>query len=218
MASIKVSEEFFRKFGKKFPPESYLATEGEHGSTMFLINSGKVNVIKSTPAGDKVLATLSEGDFFGEMALLGLQNTRAASVKTIQETTILELGRDAFEGLIRRSPEVAMSVIFGLASRVRDANGKVTALVHKDDSVRIASFLTHIVTDKGMDAPRPDPGRLAIASAETISSALGVSPDKIRRFFEMGKKARILATHGNWIWVPYPNYLLALGQHLATSL
>jgi hypothetical protein len=45
-AGIQISEEFFKKFGKKFPPESFLAREGEAGETMFLINTGKVAIIK----------------------------------------------------------------------------------------------------------------------------------------------------------------------------
>jgi len=215
MSGIKISEEFFKKFGKKFPPESFLAREGEPGDTMFLINTGKVAVIKKTPAGEKILATLSDGDFFGEMALMGVQDRRAATVKTLTEVTVLELNRMAFEALIKRSPEIAMKVISTLAERVRDSNGKLTALIHKNDFVRTAAYLHVLIADRGLKCAPEDTGRMIVFKREAVSQALGVSPDQIDRFLTLARKVRFVAQNGDWVWVPYPSYLLPFGEVLA---
>jgi len=218
MSGIKVSEEFFKKFGKKFPPEAFLAREGETGATMFLIQTGKVAIIKQTPAGEKILATLSDGDFFGEMAIMGLQDRRAASVKTIAETLVLELSREAFEGLIRRSPEVAMSVIRALTERVRDANGKLAALVHKNDWVRISAYLQFLANDRGLAAPASQPGRCLTFKVESIATAVAVSQDTVNQYFSTARKARILGMNGAWLWVPYPAYLIPFAEYVAARL
>ena len=153
--AIHISEEFYRKFGKKFPAETFLCQEGDPGKTMFLINSGKVAILRGTVGGEKLLATLKAGDFFGEMAIMGLQDKRSASAKTLVETTILELTSEAFEALIRRSPELAMSVIKSLCERVRDANIKVSAFAHKSDSARISALVAIQAEEKGQNLQSP---------------------------------------------------------------
>jgi CRP/FNR family transcriptional regulator len=218
MSGIKVSEEFFKKFGKKFPPESFLAREGEPGATMFLIQTGRVAVIKQTPAGEKILASLSDGDFFGEMAIMGLQDRRAASVKTLAETTVLELSREAFEGLIRRSPEIAMSVIRSLTERIRDANGKLSALAHKNDWVRISAYLQHLANDRGVAAPGGQPGRCFTFKVDSIATAVSVPQDTVSQYFGAARKARMLGVNGAWIWVPYPSYLIPFAEYVAARL
>jgi CRP/FNR family cyclic AMP-dependent transcriptional regulator len=220
MAGINISEEFFKKFGKKFPPESYLAREGEPGDTMFIISTGKVSILKRTSAGEKALATISDGDFFGEMALMGVQDKRAASVKTLTETTVLELNKVAFESLIRRSPEIAMKVIATLAERLRDSNAKTTALIHKDDNLRIASYINSLVGDKGVAAPVKGPdgepfGRLVVLKREAVAGALGLPVEAIDRFLALARKVRFIGQNGDWIWVPYPSYIIPLGTLLS---
>jgi len=215
MSGIKVSEEFFKKFGKRFPPEAFLCRETEPGSTIFLIHTGKVAIIKNTPAGEKVLAVLGAGDFFGEMAIMGLQDKRAASAKTVAETLVLELNREAFESIIRRSPEIAFQVIKTLTERIRDANGKVAALIHRNDNVRISTFLNHLLNDKGVPAPKDNVGRCTVVNPNVVGAALGMGPDRVNDFLAKARKARILGQNGEWVWVPYPAYLSTFGEYLA---
>jgi CRP-like cAMP-binding protein len=215
MSGIKISEEFFKKFGKRFPPESFLAREGEAGETMFLINTGKVAIIKKTPAGEKILATLTDGDFFGEMALMGEQDVRAATVKTLTEVTVLELNRMAFEGLIRRSPEIAMKVIATMASRLRTANGKLSALIHKNDFIRLAAYFQYMATDHGHKCAPDNNGRMFVLKRESLASTLGVTNDQVDRFIMLANKVKFLAQNGDWFWIPNPSYIQPFGEILA---
>jgi CRP-like cAMP-binding protein len=215
-AGIKVSEEFVKKFGKKFPPESFLAKEGDPGATMFLIYSGKVAVIKNTPVGEKILATLHDGDFFGEMAILGTQDRRGASVKTLVETVVLELNREAFEAIIRRSPDIAMAVIRSLTDRVRDGNAKATALIHKDDLIRVASYINFLANDRGIQ-PNQAPGRCLPIRAEVVCAALAIKGDILHGFLEKANKARIVGINGDWLWIPYPQYLIPFAEFMSRN-
>ena len=65
--------------------------EGEKGDALYLLTHGHVIVYREQQA-DKLLAELKDGDFFGEMALLGDQ-VRTAIVKAITPTTLLRLRR-----------------------------------------------------------------------------------------------------------------------------
>jgi CRP-like cAMP-binding protein len=216
-AGLKIGEEFVKKFGKKFPAEAFLMREGDPGSTLLIIQSGKVAILKNTPAGEKVLATLGEGNFFGEMALMGLQDRRAASAKTLVETVVLELNRDAFEAIIRRSPELAFNVIRVLTERVRDSNGKLAALVHKDDRIRLSTYLTFLATERGVPAPDQQPGRCFVCRPREIGGVLGVATEGVVHFVNLAKKARILGQNGEWIWAPYPQYLQPFAEYLVAK-
>jgi len=218
VATIQISEEFFKKFGKKFPPEAFLAREGEPGNTMFIIQTGKVAIAKNTPAGEKILATLGDGDFFGEMAIMGMQDRRAASVKTLSETTVLELSREAFEGLIRRSPEIAMNVIRTMTERVRDANGKLAALIHKNDWYRLSAYLQYMANDRGHPAPRQEAGKVFTLKVEGLAPILGVTPENVSKYFTAARKARILGQNGAWIWIPQPSYLIPFAEYVSSRL
>jgi CRP/FNR family cyclic AMP-dependent transcriptional regulator len=214
---IHISEEFYRKFGKKYPAETFICQEGDPGKTMFVINTGKIAIIKGTVGGEKLLATLGDGDFFGEMALMGLQERRSASAKTLVETNILELTAEAFEALIRRSPELAMTIIKSLCERVRDSNAKVSAFAHKTDAARISSYVNSFIEDNGVPAPAGSPGKMAVLKPEFVAAGLGVPLKKVQTFFELAHKTRLIGRSGDWVWVPYGSYLVPLGEYLSTK-
>jgi len=84
-----------------FKPGDSVMTEGERGDSMFIIIHGAVSVYK---AGELV-AELKEGDFFGEMALLGEQ-VRTATVKIKEQTALLKLSRENIMQLAENNPEL----------------------------------------------------------------------------------------------------------------
>ncbi len=84
-----------------FKPGDAVMTEGERGDSMFIIIHGVVSVYK---AGE-LIAELKEGDFFGEMALLGEQ-VRTATVKIKEQTALLKLSRENIMQLAENNPEL----------------------------------------------------------------------------------------------------------------
>ena len=81
-------------------PRTYIIEEGETGDSLFAILSGKVEVIKELASGrTEKIAELTEGDVFGEIALL--QNVpRTRSVRAVSNTTLLTLSREDFESFV----------------------------------------------------------------------------------------------------------------------
>ena len=77
-----------------------IVQRGERGSAMYLIASGRVEVL--TP---QRTAELSDGDFFGEMALLST-GPRTATVRALRTTDLLVLEAEDFSRLTSRSPTV----------------------------------------------------------------------------------------------------------------
>jgi CPA1 family monovalent cation:H+ antiporter len=75
--------------------------EGDRGDALYIISHGEVSVVKE----DKILAELRDGDFFGEMALLGDQ-VRTANVVANTATTLLRLTRKDVLTLAEADPEL----------------------------------------------------------------------------------------------------------------
>ncbi len=115
---MKKEEQLFWKFGKDFPKGTVLFREGELGRDMFIIQKGKVQVRKKVGTTEKVLAEFSEGEFFGEMALL-MGMDRSATVEVIEDSKILVVSPDTFESLLKGNIEIALKMLKKMASRLR---------------------------------------------------------------------------------------------------
>jgi CRP-like cAMP-binding protein len=123
---MKKEEQLFWKFGKDFPKGTVLFQEGDPGHEMFIIQKGRVKVRKKVGQEEKVLAELSDGEFFGEMALL-LGMDRSATVETLEDSKILVVGPDTFESLLKGSPEIALKMLKKMALRLRALDDKLEA-------------------------------------------------------------------------------------------
>lgn len=78
--------------------------EGEAADAMFVLERGRVEVIKHWQEREFVLHTFAAGDCFGEMALLDLA-ARSASVRALEDCHAIEIGADALYALFRHDPE-----------------------------------------------------------------------------------------------------------------
>ncbi len=87
-----------------FLPRSTIVRQGTLGETFFLILEGTVEVAAQRPDGKQsLIARLTPGQFFGELAILG-DGRRMASVRAIDgPVRVVELGRDDFERIIMSS-------------------------------------------------------------------------------------------------------------------
>lgn len=91
---------------RSFDKGDIIVTEGEEGSSLFLIVGGAVKVFTRTEEGGNVpLAELSEGDFFGEVSLL-TGKPRTATITASSEVTAIELDRTNVDRIAEGHPEV----------------------------------------------------------------------------------------------------------------
>src|SRR5664279_1002155 len=79
--------------------------EKDGGDSFYIINRGKVKVLRQGSGGQqKLVSTLAPGDFFGETALL-YGRRRSATVEAAEEVELLRLGKEAFDRLLRKFPQ-----------------------------------------------------------------------------------------------------------------
>ena len=128
----RLGDEDLGKFAAKVVGRSYnagqvIAQQGDLGTGLFIITSGAVDVIidRGGPNENHV-ATLKEGDVFGEMALL-LENPRSATIVATEPTECFTLVRWDFKTLATESPELLWNMLEIMAARLAEADKSVEA-------------------------------------------------------------------------------------------
>ena len=102
-----VSDNFLREVSLHMRPQvcvpgERVFSEGEQGNEMYFIIRGKLQIFLNK----KVVSTLTDGDFFGEIALFTDQK-RTATVKSISYSDLYRLDKELFEEVLRRYPKIA---------------------------------------------------------------------------------------------------------------
>lgn len=90
-----------------FTPGDYIFRAGEIGRHMYFVSRGTVEVIAAD--GQTILSTLSDGDFFGEIALM-FQRPRTASIRAVDFCDMYSLDKETFERVLAYFPEFAAFV------------------------------------------------------------------------------------------------------------
>ena len=99
-----------------FAPGETVIRAGDPGSSMFVVHKGRVRVQVSENGRPRTVATLNEGDFFGEMALF-TGEPRTANVLALEETEVLEIGHAAMKRVFDTNPDLVESLSFIMAER-----------------------------------------------------------------------------------------------------
>ena len=87
-----------------FPAGATIVSQGDQGDAFYLIQSGAVQVVVASGAGNsEVVALLGPGDWFGEMALLSGE-ARSATIQSVKETKLWRLRREEWDELIEKHP------------------------------------------------------------------------------------------------------------------
>lgn len=99
-----------------------LFQEGAPGDAFYMVVSGSMGVERGTHQ----VAVLGPHEGLGEMALLDGE-PRSASVRALEDSTLLRIDQASFETLIDRSPALARGIYRSLSRRLRNTLRQVEA-------------------------------------------------------------------------------------------
>ncbi len=93
--------------GLDFKAGQAIVTQGETGSSLFVLVEGMLEVfVRNDQGNEDTVGRIEPGQAFGEMSLLtGTQ--RVATVRSMTDTYVLEVRREDFEPILRARPEIA---------------------------------------------------------------------------------------------------------------
>ncbi len=121
---------YTKSLGKLYHDGEVIVHQGEMGDSIYVIQSGQVEVIQRKGDKEFGLAVLEEGDFFGEMALFD-QEVHSATYHALGDVTVLTLEKRNFLRRIHEDPSLAFKIMQKMSRRIRDLE---TALIRKGSS------------------------------------------------------------------------------------
>lgn len=143
------------------PAGEYLFKQGDRGDSLYVISRGAAHVLIDLPAGELLVDVFGGGDILGEMSLL-TGETRTASIKAATAVTLVRIGADVFDALMKGSADLTASVWNAFAQRRFDNHIREQNAYHhleRSDRMEWISEREHIeVADGAMcELPGDDP-------------------------------------------------------------
>ena len=101
-------------FEQNVKKDSVLFAEGMPGELLYIIMSGRVEIIKKTKDNEKiVLATMGVNEIVGEMSLIDSE-PRSATGRTSEDSVLLVIKKQSFNEILQSDPRTAAKVLMGL--------------------------------------------------------------------------------------------------------
>lgn len=130
MKKVKTGE-----LGKVYQDGEIIIRQGDVGSTMHVIQDGKVEVFLEGDNGEVYLGDLGSGDFVGEMALFD-RETRSATVRAKGQVRIITIDKKNFLARVHADPSLAFRLVEMMSLRIRELEGtlqQITSTLQKMD-------------------------------------------------------------------------------------
>jgi CRP-like cAMP-binding protein/flavin-dependent dehydrogenase len=107
-----------------FRPGDVIVRQGESGDCMYVVESGKVEVVQERNGSTVRLAEGGPGDFFGEMAIFQRQE-RSATVRAVAATRVRVLDKATFLRQVHEDASLAYRMLQKVSQRVRRSNAEL---------------------------------------------------------------------------------------------
>ncbi|MBF9018839.1 MULTISPECIES: Crp/Fnr family transcriptional regulator [unclassified Oceanispirochaeta] len=171
----------FNRFAVTFKARSVIFCEYEPGDSFYLIQSGKVKIVKIFGEIEKTIDILQPGEFFGEMALLE-EAPRSATIIAVEETKLLEFNRENFEILMQGNPQIALKLLKLFAKRIYDQKRRFQILTLEDVLARVADVFLMLSEGLVLDKEEEDQGKREFhTTIDDIAHWAGMSPEECRK-------------------------------------
>ena len=127
----------FDRFKVTFQKGDQIFCEYEPGDSFYLIQTGRVQIVKIIGDIEKMVDILQPGEIFGEMAILE-EAPRSASAIALDKVEVLEFNKKNFEILMRGNPQIAMKLLMTFVKRIYDQKRRFMILTLPDPQSKIA--------------------------------------------------------------------------------
>jgi len=161
-----------------FSPGERVFTEGEVGTTMFIVQSGRVRLFRESGAKAVAIAEMEKGDFFGEMSLLEA-TPRNMSAEAIDAVELIEINSTTFDRMIRSNIEIAVRMLRKLSGRLQKAESLLGAqrAAQSPERDAVAAAASASAAIPGAVPPRPAKAPATPAApGRAVPAAVPVTP------------------------------------------
>ena len=188
-------------YEQALPSDTNLITAEEPGGGAYVILEGSAKVyVTHADDSEMILAVLGPGEVVGEMSVADSLG-RSASVRTLEDSTLLWMDRRTFLSSMEEMPAMALNLTKLLSRRLRLTNAHLRSVAALDVHGRVAAQLLAFVREYGVETPegnsliplrltQADLAGLVGASRVRVNQALGYF--RRHNFISAGEGNRIV--------------------------
>jgi CRP-like cAMP-binding protein len=185
------------RFGRCFSAGTVVFSDGDIGTEAFLLQEGRVRLLKRVGIVERSLHLLRNGDLFGESAFIA-GAARNSTAVAITDGTMLVLDHTTLEQVIASNPVVGMRVLQQLIRRLRDAEDQIEILMLPDSRSKVVVALLKLAQQA---ATTSNPIELAISPME-LASRVGLEVELVKRAVHDLRDAGHLQIVGEKVQIP----------------
>jgi len=172
------------RYGRRFAAGTVLFRDGDPATEAFLLQDGRVRLLKQAGRMERSLRVVRPGDLFGESALLR-GAARSSTAVALDDVVTLAFDHATFEQVLATSPEVAGRVLNQLIRRMRDAEDQIEILMLRDGQSKVVVALMKFAQQEQQaqaDEARNPLGQISLTlSPLELSAQVGLDVDTVKR-------------------------------------
>jgi CRP/FNR family cyclic AMP-dependent transcriptional regulator len=191
-------EQLLSRFGKRFTAGQVIFREGEPASEAYLLQEGRVRLIKRVRTVERSLHVLHAGDLFGESGLL-TGSPRWSTAIALSEVQVLAVDPATLQSLVASDAATASQLVQQLVKRIRGAEDQIEILMLRDTPSKIVRALLTLAEQAAQD-PTKD-AVLQITPLE-LSTLVGLDVDTVKRGVQKLRDSQYLRVVDETIAIP----------------
>jgi CRP/FNR family transcriptional regulator, cyclic AMP receptor protein len=169
------------RYGRRFAAGTVLFRDGEPATEAFLLQDGRVRLLKQAGRMERSLRVVRPGDLFGESALLR-GAARSSTAVALDDGVALAFDHATFEQVLATSPEVAGRVLNQLIRRMRDAEDQIEILMLRDGQSKVVVALMKFAQQEQLAGHAENAGQISLTlSPLELSAQVGLDVDTVKR-------------------------------------
>ncbi len=193
-----LDDSFFERFGVEYSPNEIIFCEFEPGYEFYFIQSGSVKIVKLINDREKTIDVMTDGDVFGEMAILE-QEPRSATAIAMTHVKLLKFHRDNFDALLQGNPQLAYKLLLIFSKRIYDAKRRLMILLLDDPQLKVMDVL-NMLAEQDPQLDLQDEIHLPV-TAESVASWAGMAESEAQKVLTHLNKLNKIELYGDKIVV-----------------
>jgi len=172
----------------RYPKNSEIFTQGEKAEQFFLLLSGHIRVVRTTPDGEQVIARyINEGELFGIAIAMGTRTYPASAIAAV-DCVVIAWPNSVWHDLQSRFPAFGASAYQTIGNRLQETQARVVEMSTQQVEQRIASAVLRLVSQSGRKTPdgieidfpisRQDIAEMTGSTLHTVSRLLSAWEDQ----------------------------------------
>lgn len=179
--------------GKAFEKDETIFSEGDDAAAIFILVSGIVDLIKSSPSGkEQFVRRVKPGEMFAEAAVFSGEAYPASAISRTR-AEILQIEKKKFTAFVRANPDVALKIVGAMARLLRHLNNLLTQHTLGSVQSRLVEYLVGRAKKAGSNT-----FELGIEKRE-LAYKIGTIPETLSRSLKKLAKQGLISVRGSKI-------------------